>query len=122
MENEDEKAKNQVKPWHDCPNNKICVNSITDVVVLGLFSKIEANIRDIALPPNEWKIYYRIEVILLRYPRDQPQHVEEEEAERIAILRRRHKYSVGDLAFIFNRSKSTIHEVLKARGMNYVEA
>jgi SOS response regulatory protein OraA/RecX len=56
---------------------------------------------------NFWKIFVR----LLWYPNKQPYRVEKEEADFIGYLRQR-DFSMGDIAEIMQRSKSTIQEAL----------
>ena len=52
-----------------------------------MLALIDESLKDVKLPPNEWKIFYRIERIIVRYPRKQPQHVKEEEANTIKELK-----------------------------------
>jgi hypothetical protein len=49
------------------------------------------------------------------YPDPQPPQVGDDEALAIEDLKEHHGYSVGDLAFIFIRSKATIPEVLNRK-------
>ena len=61
-----------------------------------------------------WNFYYRIFVALYYYPEPKPFHVSEEEAEFIRGLFK-DGYSHDDLAFITQRSKSTINDVLNKK-------
>ncbi len=101
---------------NNCLNKDVCLEGLTDEIFKEIFSKIDENLKDVTVPADQWKLYYRIEIVLLRFPRDQPNHVEDQEAKRIVELREHHNYSFDDLAFIFNRSKSTIAAVLKLEG------
>jgi len=64
------------------------------------------------LTNHESRIFWFILVRLLRFPNSQTPTVEEHEAKLMHFLYLHH-FSMGDLAFIFDRSKSTIHETLK---------
>jgi len=101
-----------------CAHKEDCFDKITEFTTGQIAERFVESLKDVMAPAAEWKIYYRIEVILLRFPCKQPQHVNEAEAERILELRKAHKYSVSDLAFIFDRSKATIHAVLKQAGLS----
>jgi hypothetical protein len=83
-----------------------------------IFERIDESLKDAKVPPNEWKLFYRIKRILVRFPRKQPQHVDDDEAEAIKGLREHHNYSISDLAFIFDKSKVTIHAILKKAGLS----
>lgn len=72
----------------------------------------------VRLPAKEWRAFYRLQMVLYYFPQEQPFHVSDQEAEAILDLRQVHKYSITDLAFIFQRSKQTIFEVLKK---NHIE-
>ena len=48
-------------------------------------------------------------------PHEQTKTIEETERNTILTVRRQ-EFSIGDLAFIFERSKSTIHAVVKTYG------
>ena len=72
----------------------------------------------VQLSSREWKMFYRFQMILYYYPKPQSQHLSEDEKTAIKSLREHHKYSIDDLAFIFMRSKSTIHECLKKQGVS----
>jgi len=108
----EERAKETNPPFINCENGDACIPHIGKKIKLEMARLIDEGLKDVKLPANEWKIYYRIEQIILGFPCNQPQHVNEEEANAIKELKKHHNYSVSDLAFIFNRSKSTIHEVL----------
>jgi hypothetical protein len=68
------------------------------------------------LTSKEWKMFYRLHMILHYFPNPQPNQIGKDEAIEILAKQKAHGYSVGDLAFIFMRSKSTIHEFLKEKG------
>jgi hypothetical protein len=72
---------------------------------------------DIALKPNEWKMYYRLDNALRYLPDPQPFHITDQEAEAIIGIRATHGYSIADLSFIFQRSKASIFECLKKHGV-----
>jgi hypothetical protein len=84
-----------------------------DFTLDQLRERIVRSLETVKGTPDNWKIYYRVQQILGRFPKPQPQHVDEEEAEEIINLWKAHHYSISDLAFIFDRSKATIHQVLK---------
>ena len=113
VENSSEKeTKEMVPPFVNCENGDTCFIHIGKEIKKLMAKRIDEGLKDIKIPPNEWKIFYRIERIIVRFPCKQPQHISEEEANAIKGLKKHHNYSVRDLAFIFNSSKSTIHEVL----------
>lgn len=68
------------------------------------------------LTSKEWKMFYRLQMILHYFPNPQPNQIGKSEAIEILAKQKANGYSVGDLAFIFIRSKSTIHEFLKEKG------
>ena len=82
----------------------------------GLRQKSDEISEGVSLKKSEWKMFYRLNNILYYYPDPQPKQVCPDEAQEIISLKEQHKYSIGDLAFIFQRSKSTIHQVLKQSG------
>jgi hypothetical protein len=57
------------------------------------------------------KNFFKLFVRLLWYPDKQPNHVEKTEGDFIRELRQR-DFSIGDIAEIANRSKSTVQDVL----------
>jgi hypothetical protein len=69
----------------------------------------------VKLTAKEWRMFYRLQTILYYYPKPQPAHVDECEAEEIKAKQKHHDYPVGDLSFIFMRSKATIYEVLQKK-------
>lgn len=79
----------------------------------GIVAKSNEIMDGVLLTKAEWKMFYRLQIILCYYPDPQPQQVCNDEAEAITDLKEQHKYSIGELAFIFQRSKSTINAVLK---------
>ncbi len=81
--------------------------------MIDLLEKSAEITEGVALTPKEWLAFYRLRTVFHYFPDPQPRHVGEEEAEEIKSLQKQHNYSVGDLAFIFLRSKSTIDQVLK---------
>ena len=84
-----------------------------DELMLGLIQKSNEISKGVSLPKKEWMMFYRLQTILNYYPDPQPKQVCKEEAVAINELKTRHGYSIGELAFIFMRSKATIHAVLK---------
>jgi hypothetical protein len=86
-----------------------------DKLMLGLVKKSNEISKGVSLPKKEWMMFYRLQTILNYYPNPQPQQVCNGEAEVINELKEQHGYSIGELAFIFQRSKSTIHAVLKQK-------
>lgn len=87
-------------------------DKIVEFTTLKICESYVESLKDVKASADEWKVYYRVQQILVRFPKPQPQHVDEQEAEAIKDLREHHKYSISDLAFIFDRSKATIHDVL----------
>ena len=70
-------------------------------------------LEDVKLTAKEWKPLFRIEYNFMHYPKPQPKQVPEYEATSIRELHKAYpSYSIEDLAWIFMRSKSTIHAVL----------
>ena len=84
-----------------------------DKLMLGLVKKSNEISKGVSLPKKEWMMFYRLQTILNYYPDPQPKQVCKEESEAINELKTHHGYSIGELAFIFMRSKATIHAVLK---------
>jgi hypothetical protein len=69
--------------------------------------------RGVKLTAPEWRMFYRAYFVLFYFPDKQPRHVCTEESEWIKQLKHDHpSYTVEDLAFIFMRSKETIHRIL----------
>ena len=101
--------------FSECPHKEEFFEKIMDFTLNQLDERILRSLETVKGTPNEWKIYYRVQQILVRFPKPQPQHVDEEEAEEITGMSEQHHYSVSDLAFIFDRSKATIHEVLNRK-------
>lgn len=95
-------------------NFKTCTqkDKCMDAFLEGLFKRINEVNKDVELTPEGWKMYYRLHFLLETYPNPQTQHVTGHERDFIKGIKEHHKYSMSDLAFIFRRSKSTIHEVL----------
>jgi len=96
----------------NCKNSDACFVYVEKKIKKQMRKQIDESLKDVKLPADEWKILYRIERIIVRFPSKQPQHINEEEANAIKGLKNHHNYSFSDVAWIFNRSKSTIHEVL----------
>jgi hypothetical protein len=88
---------------------KKCVEELLS----GLVAKSNEISEGVALTKAEWKMFFRLQMILHYYPDPQPERVGKDEASEISVLKEHHDYSIGELAFIFQRSKSTIHAVLK---------
>ena len=88
-------------------------------IMCDLLKKSDEVSNGVRLPAKEWKMFYRLQMVLAYFPKEQSFHITDQEAEAILDLRTRHNYSITDLAFIFQRSKQTIFEVLKK---NNVEA
>lgn len=57
------------------------------------------------------KNFYHVFVKLLWWPSEQPKRVDSAEEGYIVSLRKT-GFSIGDIAFIVGRSKSTVHDVL----------
>ena len=84
-----------------------------NALMKGLYDKSNEISEGVSLPKAQWSMFYRLQTILCYYPDPQPKQVCKAEAETINILKNHHGYSIGELAFIFMRSKATIHAVLK---------
>jgi hypothetical protein len=97
--------------YSKCERRKACI----DELMQGLLDMSFEITDGVSLTNNEWKIYYRLRAILHYYPDPQPPQVGDDEALAIEDLKEHHGYSVGDLAFIFIRSKATIPEVLNRK-------
>jgi hypothetical protein len=93
-------------------NQQKCEKCI-DELMLGLIKKSNEISKGVSLPKAQWVIFYRLQMMLHYYPNPQPQKVCDDEALAIESLKQQHDYSIGELAFIFQLSKSTIHSVLK---------
>jgi hypothetical protein len=81
--------------------------------MLDLLKKSDEVSNGVRLPAKEWKMFYRLQMVLAYFPKEQPFHITDQEAEAILDLRTRHNYSIADLAFIFQRSTQTIFKILK---------
>ncbi len=95
--------------FQSCKQKDKCMDAFME----GLLKRINEVNKDVELTPEGWKMYYRLRFLLETYPKSQTQHVTDYERDFIKGIRERHKYSISDLAFIFRRSKSTIHEALQ---------
>lgn len=96
--------------------------SLVDTFKEDFLEKLEDSFAGEKLPSNEWRALDRMKVQLARYPHAQQKTVEAWEEDWIVELRDGpQKYSVGDVAWIIGRSKSTVFEVLKRRGINQGE-
>jgi hypothetical protein len=93
-------------------NQQQCKKCI-EKLMLGLIKKSNEIANGVSLPKAQWTIFYRLQMMLHYYPNQQPQKVCNDEVLAIKDLKQQHGYSIGELAFIFQRSKSTIHSVLK---------
>ena len=93
-------------------NQQQCEKCIEELM-LGLVKKSNEISNGASLTKKEWMMFYRLQTILNYYPDPQPKQVCKEEAEAINELKTHHGYSIRELAFIFMRSKATIHAVLK---------
>jgi hypothetical protein len=89
--------------------------------MLDLLEKSDEVSNGVRLPAKEWKMFYRLQMVLAYFPKEQPFHITNQEAEAILDLRTRHNFSIADLAFIFQRSKQTIFEVLKKNSIDAPE-
>jgi len=90
---------------------KKCVEELLS----GLVAKSNEITEGVSLSKKEWMMFYRLQMILHYYPSPQPERVGDDEALTINDLKEQHGYSIGELAFIFQRSKSTIHGVLNGK-------
>jgi hypothetical protein len=54
-----------------------------DFLMTELLMRIVECMEVVQVPANEWKTFYRVSQVILRFPKRQPQHVDEEEAEEI---------------------------------------
>ena len=97
----------------ECDKITLCKRKFMKELMLGRFWKL---LDDVKLTPAEWKPIFRLNFNFLHYPNPQPKHVPDYEADSIRDLHRDNPvYSIGDLAWIFMRSKSTIHDVLNRK-------
>lgn len=95
-----------------CQNKDECIRTF----ILNLEEKVEEIFEGEELPAPQWRAFYRLIMMLNYYPDEQPKHVTEFEANCIKRLHEAHpSYSIEDLAWIFIRSKSTIHAVLNGK-------
>jgi len=113
MNETNQQKESKKSAFFQCAHKEECFNMIMDFTLDQMRERIVRSLETVKGTPVEWKIFYRIQQILVRFPKPQPQHVDEEEAEAILDLWKAHRYSISDLAFIFDRSKATIHQVLK---------
>ena len=97
----------------ECDKIIQCKRKFMKELMLGRFWKL---LEDVKLTPTEWKPIFRLDMNFLHYPNPQPKHVPDYEAKAIRDLHKDYPpYSMGDLAWIFLRSKSTIHDVLNRK-------
>jgi hypothetical protein len=96
-----------------CCKEKACYESLRTKLLEKTFEISE----NVVLTNREWLMYYRLENVLRYFPYQQPLHIDGLEAEAILGIKKTHDYSVGDIAFIFQRSKATIHEFLKKNSL-----
>jgi hypothetical protein len=96
-------------PFSNCRQEKACFEAFR-VKLLEKSLEISEGLR---LTNKEWIMFYRLENVLRFFPNPQPCHIEDLEAEAILGIQKTHKFSIGVLAFIFQRSKSAIFELLK---------
>jgi hypothetical protein len=71
----------------------------------------------LTLTNMEWWLFYRLQHVLSYFPDPQTRNITDDEAESIIGLRGHNGFSIGDLAFIFQRSKASIFECLKKHGV-----
>ena len=97
--------------YSKCEKRQACIEELMQ----GLVNKSFEITDGVSLTNAEWKMYYRLRAILHYYPDPQPERVGDDEALAIKDLKEHHGYSIGDLAFIFIRSKAKIHELLNRK-------
>lgn len=107
MENEETKTATET-PHSNCKHRNRCASE----VVCDILRQFDGLFKGVELTRDEWLAYFRVlEFLVYSYPNGQTEHVDKFEAEDIKDWQKK-GYSVGDIAFIFRRSKSTIHDVI----------
>jgi hypothetical protein len=88
----------------------------TEELMREIISRIDKVFEGEKFTAKEWKPFYRVDMMLRYLPDPQPKHVGKDEAKAIRQLHEDHpSYSIEDLAWIFMRSKSTVHAVLNEK-------
>lgn len=92
----------------ECERKAACIEALMSDLINKSFKLTE----NVTLTPKEWLMYYRVTEMLHYFP-DPNHNTYAKKKPKKSKLREAHGYSVGDLAFIFMRSKATIHEILR---------
>jgi hypothetical protein len=107
-----------LKPKKESP---LSPKQAIEKTMLDLLKKSHEITEGVRLPDKEWKMFYRLQMVLCYFPKEQPFHITDDEADEIVTLQKAHKFSIENLAFIFQRSKQTIFEVLKKNNVEVPE-